>query len=168
MCNLIVFLFLTLFCYWKGNFNLLGQHYQRNKPNHPPKVARLTAAAEQQETPSDQRSNVDHETDSGSDANTEDSDAPHSRATRHSKSQHMMAPRPITVQYYPGPWKTVLERAKNRFVQYVFVNHGFPVRDADLDVAQNILYEEIARGKREKLTLNNGTSFLCYQLPSQF
>jgi len=85
-----------------------------------------------------------------------------SRAPRHSKSQNT-APCPKTLQYYPGSWKTVLERAKNRFVRHVFLNLAFPVRDDHLDIADSILHEEIVRGMAENLTLDNGELFYLFQ-----
>ena len=77
------------------------------------------------------------------------------RTVRHSKSQHGPSG-PTTSHFYPAAWQTVIERAKHRFVRHVFKNQGFPVRDKDLNIAEDILYEEIARGEAEKLTLDDG------------
>jgi hypothetical protein len=76
------------------------------------------------------------------------------RAPRWSKSQK--SSHPTTVGFYPGSWKTVLDRAKNRFAQHVFLNQGFPVHSSDIGIARDILHEEIAKGRAEKLTLDLG------------
>jgi hypothetical protein len=79
------------------------------------------------------------------------------RAPRHSK---LRQPQATTVSYYPGSWKEVLENAKNRFVRHVFLNQGFPVRHAHIEIARDILHEEIAKGRAKKLTLDNGISLV--------
>jgi len=141
----------------KGNLNVLEQHRQRNRPNRPPAVSHLTSAAMQQERLQDQPSSA-RQTDDSIVANDDDevscpdSDDQHSRAPRHSKD----TPDPQTLKYYPASWKTVLERAKRGFERHVFLHCGFASRNKYLGVASTILHEEIARGKAEQLTLDNG------------
>lgn len=106
---------------------------------------RLTAALVQQKATN--TSQPDAESD-GSVANEPDQHTP-----RHPKPRE--GPSSLTVQYYPGGWKIVLERAKNRFVRHVFLHQGFPVRSAHLNIAETILHEEIARGRAENMTLDN-------------
>lgn len=92
---------------------------------------------EQQNAPTKQSSNTKHVTD----IIESDSDGSDFWATRHSKSQKTAGPHSTTIQYYPGSWKTVLEKAKDRFVWHVFINQEFPVLDTDLGVAQTILHD---------------------------
>lgn len=119
----------------------------------------MTTAAVQQERLDDSQSTTEfgYEQDNASDHESNQADS-NLRASRHSKSQHA-ALRPTTIHFYPGAWKIVLERAKDRFVRHVFLNQAFPVRSKDLGVAQAILHEEIARGETEELILDNGKSF---------
>jgi hypothetical protein len=145
----------------KGNFNVLEQHHQRNRPNRAPTVSHLTSAATQQEQLQDQPCRVG-QTDNSITTNNEvassGSGDQHSPAPRRSKSQR--TPHPTTIKYYPASWKTVLERAKKRFERYTFINHGFAARNQHLSFACAILHEEIARGKADQLTLDNGK--MCY------
>jgi len=153
----------------KESSNVLEQHHKRNKPNHPPDAAHLTAAAAQQnglgqtnQQPGNPRpGNPQHDTDLedvasniGDYSTDAEPDDLYLRAPRHSKSK-LKNISPTTVQYYPGSWKVVLERSKNRFARHVFLNQGFPVRGADIGIARDILHEEIVKGQAEKLTLDN-------------
>jgi hypothetical protein len=156
----------------KEPFDVLEHHHQQNRPNNPPSVSRLTTATAQQERLNNpQPIESDHTTtnnsissDDGDESQTSDSDQ---RAPRR-KSEG--GPSATTIQYYPGAWKTVLERAKNRFVHHVFLNQGFPVRNVHLPIAETILHEEIACGQAENLTLDNGKvlSFLCRRTEASY
>jgi hypothetical protein len=142
----------------KESFGVLDHHHQQNRPNKPPSVSRLTTATVQQKSLNDSRPNIDSNhasQDSVDDEDESNSSNTRQRAPRHSKSQEASCS-PTTIQYYPGGWKIVLERAKNRFVRHVFLQQGFPTRDEHLDIAGAILHEEIARGQAENLTLDNG------------
>lgn len=70
-----------------------------------------------------------------------------------SRSSRQQPPAPMTLHFYPRSWKMVLNRAMDRFAWHVFLNQGFLVCSSDLSIAQNILYEEIAKGKAKKLML---------------
>lgn len=139
-------------------FNVLDQHHRQNRPNHLPTTARLATAALQQNG-----LNANPEKTNGGDLEPEDdaSDQQYSDPEGHIYLRGPRCPRSrprqrlsTTLGFYPGSWKTVLIRAKNRFARHVFLNQGFPVRSSDLGIARDILYEEIAKGKAEKLTLD--------------
>ena len=153
----------------KERTDVLEQHHKQNKPCRPPTTLRLAAAAAQQnrltsQQPTNQQAgNLRHDADLDDDVasnigdfSTDDAepDGQYLRVPRHSKSKHK-ATSPTTVQYYPGSWKEVLERAKNRFARHTFLNQGFPIRAQDIGIARNILHEEIAKGQAEKLTLDH-------------
>jgi hypothetical protein len=136
----------------QGNFDVLDQHHRQNRPNNPPTAARLAIAASQQNgsgniPDSDGVAGSEPEDDTNDQEREENIylRGPHSRPRQ---------PAPTTLRFYPGSWKTVLDRAKNRFARHVFLNQGFPVHSSDLGTARDILYEEIAKGKAEKLTLD--------------
>lgn len=76
------------------------------------------------------------------------------RAVRHSKSHHMPSG-PTTSHFYPAAWQIVIERAKHKFIRHIFLNQGFLVRDKHLDIAEDLLHLEIARGEAENLALDN-------------
>jgi hypothetical protein len=123
-------------------------------------MARLDAASAQQnglinQQPGNPQHGTDLEdvaSDIGDYSTDPEPDDLYLRAPRHSKQKTV---NPKTVQYYPGSWKVVLERSKNRFARHVFLNQGFPVRSADIGIARDILHEEIVKGQAEKLTLDN-------------
>lgn len=141
----------------QGNFNILEQHHQRNRPNRPPTVSHLTSAAMQQEQPPSAGLRTDDVVATNGDddevANL-DSEGQQARIP-HRKSQGS-EPHPKTIKYYPGSWKTVLERAKQKFVRHTFINQGFALCDNDLGIARKIIHQEIIRGRAEELTLDNG------------
>ncbi len=126
------------------------------------------AAAQQNRLANQQPGNSQHDTDledvasNVGDYSTDDPepDDLYLRVPRHSKQK---TANPKTVQYYPGSWKIVLERSKNRFARHVFLNQGFPVRSADIGIARDILHEEIVKGQAEELTLDNCKAYhLCF------
>jgi hypothetical protein len=164
----------------KESSKVLEQHHKQNKPHRPPTTARLAAAAMQQnafsssqqltsqQPTSQQPDTPQHDTDMEDgvanidDYNDDPSPEPENlylRPPRYSKSKHKVAAGPTTVQYYPGSWKEVLERAKNRFARHVFLNQAFPVRAQDIGIARDILHEEIAKGQAENLTLDHCKNF---------
>lgn len=121
----------------------------------------VPATAQQERLSNPQPIELDHNTTNNS-ISSDDGDE--SRTSDSPRCKLEESPSATTVQYYPGAWKIVLERAKNRFVRHVFLNQGFPVQNAHLHIAETILYEEIARGRAENLTLDNGKvlSFILY------
>jgi len=114
---------------------------------------RFSAAAEKNQQGNQETSAGSEDADDSSDHRETDEHI-YCRAPQGSKARKPAGP--STVRYYPGSWKTVLDRSKNRFARHVFLNQGFPARTPDLHIARDILYEEIAKGKAEKLTLDNG------------
>jgi len=144
----------------KGNFNILEQHHQRNRPNRPPTVSHLTSVAMQQEQPPSAglRTDDDIVSTNGDDDEVANEDQ-QAQIPHHPKSQGS-EPHPKTIKYYPGSWRTVLERSKQKFVRHTFINQGFALCDNDLGIARKIIHQEIVRGRAEELTLDNGR--MCY------
>jgi hypothetical protein len=57
--------------------------------------------------------------------------------------------RPMQLEFYPGAWVSILERAKKYFHVWLVTNHAWPERDihlADAETCLTAAIEEYSRG----------------------
>lgn len=84
--------------------------------------------------------------DSSSDSESSEPLAVKRRAARHSRTPYSTSkskPKPTQLEFYPGQWSDVLEKAKRRFHLFLATNIPFPNCDNHLSKAQDFVSEAI-------------------------
>ena len=154
---------------WDDTTDVLNDHRMRNRANKPPSQQHLLNAAKHQlqqypdtdnegehggkggEDEEEHGGEVreDEEDSNGADSRSEeDEERLTKRATRNSKSDGTISPK--TAGYYPDSWRAAIDRAKEHFRCFTFLQNLFPSRDLNLADAEEVLSKVIADTKAKK------------------
>lgn len=144
--------------------DVLGRHHSRNRPNKPPKTSRLAVSAQRQKPGIDQQtptSTATSEKDDDTIPDTDDKNKSDSnsrkkkRAPRNSKGGPKKNPE-LTLAYYPGPWRLVLERTILSFQHFIATVSFFPSWSEHKGDVAHMITQEIQYALDRNHVLNNG------------
>ncbi|KJA12964.1 hypothetical protein HYPSUDRAFT_60150 [Hypholoma sublateritium FD-334 SS-4] len=137
--------------------DVLGQHHSRNCPNKPPRTSRLAASAAHQKSGGiQQTATSEQEDDTIPDAEESPDTDPKEkkRAPRNSKGGPKKNPE-LTLSFYPGLWRQVLERSILSFHRFIGVVSFFPIWAEHREEISHMITQEIQYALDQKHLLSD-------------